>query len=841
MGAGSSFLSRHMPLFRIALSACFLFFCALPDSYASHGAEEISTPPRIRTNLNGGWNYLESQLVAAQDLPELTAPAWSVVDLPHSWNQWDATDIVPGYRRDVSWYVKSLDYQLEAGRRYFLYFEGANLITDVFINGQKAGQHVGGYVGFRMEITDLLKPEGANQIQVRVDNSHNLELIPSNKADFFIYGGITRDVWLEDVPATMLTNVHVSIPEVSTSRAITMVEFDLDQANSTKYQAEILLLEKGATEPILSSTVPVNSKKTPGIISANPLILDHPRLWSPSNPQLYDCVIRLYEKNELIDEVTQTIGYRWFHFEPNGPFFLNGKRLLIRGTHRHEEHAGFGSAMSNELHRRDIEMIKEMGANFVRLAHYPQDPEVYQACDELGLIVWDELPWCRGGVGDSAWQQNTTQLLREQILQNQHHASILFWSLGNEMYWEPDFEGGGDPDHINPFLIQLNELAHKLDPTRMTAVRKYYDGANLVDVFSPSIWSGWYAGVYKNYEQSLNSERAKYPRFLHMEYGGASHVGRHSEHPITGEGVLREDQWAEVSNQVNIQNIAKSGDWSENYAVDLFDWYLSVTENLDWFAGNAQWAVKDFATPLRPENDIPYMNQKGLLDRAGNPKDAYYVFKSYWSDKPFAYIESHTWTERTGPLDKEHELNVFSNSFSLELVLNSRSLGTKTKDITDFPASGFHWVESFAEGKNELIAIGYDEKGEVICSDTLYLNYSSIPADKPANLILSTSETEDGYQLIEALMVDKSGNRCLDFEDRVYFSHSGTGSLDHSMGTPIGSLSIRMANGRAAILFRPSAEGRGTIGIRSQHFKGTFLVFQDGKVIENLSQPFLAE
>lgn len=830
-----------MVLLRITLLSCFLFFGSLQHALASHEAEETSPPPRIRTNLNVGWNYLESQLVDVRDLPEASASSWSKVDLPHSWNQWDATDLVPGYRRDVSWYVKTLDYEVETSRRYFLYFEGANLITDVFVNGKKAGQHIGGYVGFRMEITALLSTEGVNQIQVRVDNSHNLELIPSNKADFYIYGGITRDVWLEDVPATMLTDVNISIPEVSVTRAITEVEFSINQASASKYRAEILIFPAGESEPVLTSKVTINRKKTPGIITLDPLILEDPKLWSPSTPHLYDCVVRLYEKNQLLDEVTNTIGYRWFHFEPNGPFFLNGERFLIRGTHRHEEHAGLGPAMSNELHRRDIEMIKEMGANFVRLAHYPQDPEVYKACNELGLIVWDELPWCRGGVGNASWQNTTTQLLREQILQNQHHPSILFWSLGNEMYWEPDFEGGGDPNNINPFLVQLNDLAHELDPTRMTAVRKYYDGANLVDAFSPSIWSGWYAGVYKNYEQSLTSERAKYPRFLHMEYGAASHLGRHTEHPITGEGVLREDQWAEVSNQVNIQNIAKSGDWSENYAVDLFDWYLSVTENLDWFAGNAQWAVKDFATPLRPENDIPYINQKGLLDRAGNPKDAYYVFKSYWSETPFAYIESHSWTERTGPLEKEHELTVFSNSSSLELWLNGRSLGTKIRNTTDFPASGFHWMESFTEGENELIAIGYQENGQEICRDTLNVTYSSTLADKPSTLILSSTPAEDGFQLIEAIMVDKAGNRCLDFEDRIYFSHSGTGALMQNMGTPTGSLSIRMANGRAAILFRPSEVGTGTIGIRSQHFKGTFLIFQDGKVVKTRSQPFLQE
>jgi beta-galactosidase len=287
-------------------------------------------------------------------------------------------------------------------------------------------------------------------------------------------------------------------------------------------------------------------------------------LWSPENPHLYTVVTQLLQSEKVIDEKTETSGYRWFKFEPYGAFFLNGERLLLRGTHRHEEHAGYGAAMPNELHRKDIELIKEMGANFIRLGHYPQDPEIYKACNELGLIVWDELPWCRGGIGEEVWQANTERLLKEQIQQNFNHPSILFWALGNEIYWLPDFENGDDEQRLNTFVKKLNDVAHDLDKDRMTAIRKYYAGADLVDVFSPSIWSGWYAGVYTNYKNTITQNQKKYRQFLHMEYGGSSHVGRHTENPITGNGSLNEDDWAEVSNQVDIKNIAKEGDWTEN-------------------------------------------------------------------------------------------------------------------------------------------------------------------------------------------------------------------------------------------------------------------------------------
>ncbi len=318
-----------------------------------------------------------------------------------------------------------------------------------------------------------------------------------------------------------------------------------------------------------------------------------------------------------------------------------------------------------------------MGGNFVRLGHYPQDPSVYKACDKLGIIVWDELPWCRGGYGESVWRANTSRLLNEMIDQNYNHPCIAFWSLGNEAGWMPDFENGDNRDTMAMVLNELNDLAHSLDSSRFTAFRKDEVAALIVDVYSPSIWAGWYAGVYKNYENALIDSRYKYKHLLHMEFGGDSHFGRHNEHPITGEGMLRSDTWSESESQLKVESISQKGDYSENYMVDLFDWYLNVSERLDWFAGSAQWSLKDFATPIRPENPIPYMNQKGLVDRAGNPKDAYYVFKSHWAQKlAFVYIESHSWLQRYGKPNASSEVCVFSNCDSVRLWLNGVNQGT---------------------------------------------------------------------------------------------------------------------------------------------------------------------
>ena len=290
-------------------------------------------------------------------------------------------------------------------------------------------------------------------------------------------------------------------------------------------------------------------------------LISNPILWDTKNPYLYNLTVNLKEEGKTVDEVNEKVGFRWFEFKDYGAFYLNGNRLKLRGTHRHEEHAGVGSAMSNKQHRADMELIKEMGANFVRLAHYPQDPEIYRACDELGLLVWDELPWCRGGIGNDNWKINTKNMLREIIEQNYNHPSVIIWSLGNEIYWLPDFEGGDDIDKLKDYLTELNNYAHELDPYRKTAIRKFYEGSDIVDVFSPSIWSGWYSGSYKSYQKAVDKYKKEYKHFLHTEYGGSSHVGRHTENPITGEGKIQADGWEEAIVQSDVPNIAKVGDW----------------------------------------------------------------------------------------------------------------------------------------------------------------------------------------------------------------------------------------------------------------------------------------
>ncbi len=776
--------------------------------------------------LNNDWYYLEQNIPTINEL-NATNMHWQNIDLPHTWNAFDATDNEPGYRRDAGWYRKNIFIpKTDDPRIYRLYFEGVNISSEIYMNGKKAGEHVGGYVGFTVDITPHLRLGERNELIVRADNSMNPNIIPSQKSDFFIFGGITRDVWLQVLNTTFIDRVHISTPRVTDKVAETISEINLSNTanQKKKYTIEAVILNPD-NKVVSKISIQKKIEAGAGKITMNLPVVKNPQLWSPDHPQLHELTLTLKDGEKVVDRISERFGFRWYEFAEHGPFYLNGKRLLLRGTHRHEEYAGYGNAMPDSLHRRDIKMMKEMGANFVRLAHYPQDPEIYRACDELGLLVWDELPWCRGGMGGKEWQANTKRLLKEQIEQNYNHPSIILWSVGNEMYWLPDFPNGGDPDSLKDFVSQLNDLTHELDPHRLTTMRKFYDGAELTDVFSPSIWAGWYSGVYKTYREALEISRDKYKRFFHAEYGGSSHIGRHTENPITGEGMIEENEWSEQPNMINIKKISSDGDWSENYIVDLFDWHLMVSEKLPWFTGNAQWAFKDFGTPLRPENPIPYMNQKGLVDRAGKPKDAYYVFKSYWTTDPkFCYIESPTWIERNGRQSEMRQVCVYSNCDQVRLVLNGNELELRERNISDFPACGFHWDVKFRKGGNELTAIGYSDEQEVT-RHAIELMYSTKKFGKPEELVLSADRLENGNYLINARVVDEKGQTCLDFNERVYFDHNGAGSLKVNLGTPNGSSVIECANGRAAIEYVPDEKGSAVIEARTQDFKGTYIHF----------------
>jgi beta-galactosidase len=793
------------------------------------GGQIYDLRKRGATRISASWEYLENNTT---DVTKAAAAApWVHVDLPHTWNAFDSVDAEPGYRRDAAWYRRTLVIPAsEHGTRHALRFDAANMKAQVYVNGVPAGAHVGGYLPFEVDITDLARV-GTNTVMVRVDNSIDRQVIPSQSSDFVLYGGLTRDAYLITRPSRYIAAIEIATPRVSDEAGATRIT-----AAVANFAADVPIKVAAVVRDPSGNEVARAERAVTLRAGRTSITLDlptvpRPALWSPSSPNLYTAEAQLLAADGTVLHTTSDrFGYRWYEFKPHGAFYLNGKRLLIRGSHRHEEHAGYGGAVPAVIERADLAAAKALGVNFLRLAHYPQAPAVYRAADELGILLWDELPWCRGGVGDASWKGNTERMLREQIAYDRNHPSIIIRSLGNELDWLPDFPGGDEAQAIKTFFTHLNSVAKQLDPSRPTAVRKYPEGAEIVDVFSPSLWPGWYQGGYSQYESTVRKAQAMYPRLLHVEYGGDSHVGRHLNNVRNG-----------APPPAGAPSIANASPWDETYIVDLFDWYLHITERLDDYPGNAQWALKDFATPLRPGNPIPYINEKGLLDREGRPKEAYWVFKSYWTEPvgaaAFCHIYGHTWTERYGAADTPRTVRIYCNTPRAKLAVNGVDLGMRERDIAKFPAAGLTWDVKLVPGANTLEATGF-VAGVAVARDRLAINYRVGGNGPLTDITLTASPRGDGLVLIEALGFDADGKRALDSAERVYFSLDGGGALLEKYGVPDKSAVIEMANGRASILYKPEPGNPGTIGVVSQNFRGRYIsVSSDGCADHFASSP----
>src|SRR4030095_3790573 len=514
------------------------------------------------------------------------------------------------------------------------------------------------------------------------------------------------------------------------------------------------------------------------------------------NPQLYTLELTAGEFTQ-----TEKIGFRNFEFVDNGPFLLNGKRLLLRGTHRHEDHAGVAAAMTEDRMRREIIMMKEMGVNFIRLGHYQQSRIILNLCDSLGILVWEEIPWCRGGLGGDLYKEQAQRMLTNMIEQHYNHTSVIIWGLGNENDWPGDFPEF-DQQKIILFMKELNDLSHKLDPSRKTAIRRCDFCKDIVDVYSPSIWAGWDRGIYTEYKQVTEEEFKKVKHFLHVEWGGDSHAGRHSENPDkalqqvqTGGGT--DERTGDASLFGGAARVSKDGDWSESYICNLIDWHLKEQETMPWLTGAAQWPFKDFSTPVRPDNPVPYMNQKGVVERDLTKKEAYYVFQSYWTMKPMAHIYGHSWPIRWGNADEEKMIKVYSNCDEAELFVNGKSAGIRKRKSQESPAAGLRGNVIVNKGKNEVRVIA--RKGKVIVADSISFQYQTEKWSNPAKLLIEKIKEANDTVTIQAKLLDNKSVQCLDAADFIRFGLAGEGKLIDDLGTSSGSRYVQLYNGRAII------------------------------------------
>lgn len=805
----------------------------------------ISFSQTTTVRLNDNWQFLKSDLggiweavrpILKPGNPECV-PLWENVTLPHCFNASDAVDPDVNYYQGPGWYKTQLEINnpFENGRT-LLHFEGAGQKTEVFIYTTRVGSHVGGYDEWTVDITDAVKSflsdkknvatfKGKIPLSIRCDNSRDVEMIPSDLSDFNLYGGIYRYLNLKYVPVVELERLFVNA-SVDAKGALGKLDIILKTNNKSSVQKVNLNLE--ITDPkgkiVASNKQEIdadNSEKTVFNVS-----IKKPLLWSPANPNLYTCKAVISGASGS-QTVIEHVGFRNYEFVENGPFILNGSRLLIRGTHRHEDHAGVGSAMSESQIRSEMMLIKEMGANFIRLGHYQQSRICLDLCDSLGIMVWEEIPWCRGGVGGETYKNQAYRMMTNMITQHRNHPAIILWGLGNENDWEGDFptmEKKSYNKAIRDFMTSLNDLAHKLDSTRCTSIRRCDFAKDIPDVYSPSIWAGWYRGIYTEYKDMTNKEINGVKRFFHAEWGGDSHAGRHSETPDkglqnikTGGGV--DERLGDSARYGGAARVSKDGDWSESYICNLFDWHLKEQETMPNLTGAAFWTFKDFSTPVRPDNPVPYVNQKGVIERDQTKKEAYFVFQSFWAEKPMAHIYGHSWPVRWGNANEEKMVKVYSNCDEAELFFNGKSQGVKKRNSQDFPAGGLRWNVVYNAGENMIKVIAKSGKSTV--TDEIIQSYQTDTWGKPAQMILSKIIQKGDTATIEVKLFDKNKIMCLDARNVVTFGITGDGKLIDNLGTASGSRVVELQNGRAIIRVKLK-EGKNITSVKSDGIPTVF-------------------
>lgn len=767
-----------------------------------------------RGSLGGPW---EAWRKANDD-----ANVWTKVEVPHCFNAFDSVDPDGPYYQGPGWYRTKISLANPfLNGRTLLHFEGAGQKTEVFIHTERVGSHVGGYDEFLVDITEQAKKfPGDVPIAVMCDNSRDLEMIPSNLSDFNLYGGLYRYVNLNYVPAISLERVHV-IPELlANGKAKAVVIARLYNPSSLKDEVELHVKIVDPGDRVIHSS----SRKLPLWTDAQALStfsIDSPLLWSPRQPSLYHCLVTLKSVHGE-SAIAERFGLRSFEFVKNGPFKLNGERLLIRGTQRHEDHAGVAAAMTEDLMRHEMKLIKDLGANFIRLGHHQQSRAILDLCDELGLLVWEEIPWCRGGLGGERYKEQARRMLRNMIDQHRNHPSVIIWGIGNENDWPGDFEEF-DKDKIRAFMIELNTLSHTLDPSRKTAIRRCDFCKDVVDVYSPSIWAGWYQGRYTEYKNRSLAEIKKVDHFLHMEWGGDSHARRHSEEIekvlagyVAGQAPDERGLDYQLTGGV-LARAPQDGDWSETYICNLFDWHLKEQETMPELAGTAQWIFKDFATTLRPGNPVPRVNQKGLVERDFTLKEGYFVFQSYWAEKPMVHIYGHSWPVRWGERDETKLLKVYSNCPSVELFVNGESVGMKQREARDFPAAGLRWLVKFKEGENVVRAVARREK----ISDEIRFVYQVQKWDKPAKIVLEELRLAAEISTIQVTARDAKDALCLDARNVVRFALAGDGRLIDNLGTSITSRKVELYNGLALISIK--RKGKSVVSVSSEGLPTAFL------------------
>lgn len=592
------------------------------------------------------------------------------VDLPHTWNAQDALSGRTDYKRGLGHYERRLFVPADwKGQRLYLRFEGANSIADLFVNGRHAGQHRGGYGAFVFEITDYVDYGKANTLRVSVNNAETLELMPL-VGDFNFYGGLYRDVHLVRTGPTCISlldhgssGIRLVQDSVSKDYAAIRALVALSNGSDTATQAEVLLRLLDGDREVAAQRLTLTLPPDSSVEGSLPVSLRRPHLWDGRrDPFRYRAEVSLWRNGHEVDRVEQPLGLRYYHIDPERGFFLNGRHLPLRGVCRHQDRSEVGNALRREHHDEDAAIMAEMGANAVRLAHYPQAEYFYDLMDRYGFIVWAEIPFVGpGGYSDEgfvnlpAFRQNGREQLVELIRQHYNHPSIVVWGLFNELSMR-----GDDPV---PYIKELNDLAHREDPTRLTVAASNTDGAlNFVtDAMAWNRYDGWYGGTPAGLGQWLDHMHTTHPdlRIAISEYGAGASL-YHQQDTL-------------------VKTVATSFWHPENWQTHyhMTNWREISARPFVW--GSFIWNLFDFGAAHRHEGDRVGINDKGLVsfDRRTR-KDAFYFYKANWNKEvPLLYLAERRCTRRTRPVQT---FMAFTNQPEAELFVNGTSCGHAKTD-----------------------------------------------------------------------------------------------------------------------------------------------------------------
>lgn len=619
------------------------------------------------TQLKDNWKFVKS----AADASTAAASTGELVCLPHTWNAKDGQDGGNDYYRGTCWYVKDLTRpEYPTGDQVYLEFLGAAMIADVYVNGKQLAHHEGGYSTFRVNITDELAE--TNTLAVAVNNEDNTICYPQ-KADFTFYGGLYRMVNLIIVPRDHFELDYCGTPGIKVTPIV-----DLDAQKAT------VTVEAWVSGSASSVSFEVNGESKSSPVADNhaqaEFVIENVHLWDGINdPYLYTARASLTSG----DTVSTRFGCRAFHMDPQEGFFLNGRPYLLRGVSRHQDFKDVGNALTPEHHKKDMEIIRELGATTLRLAHYQHAQEFYDLCDENGLIVWAEIPYITMHMKDA--RANTLSQMEELIVQNYNHPSIITWGLSNEIT---------AASAVNEDLLEnhrlLNDLCHRLDATRPTTMANVFmletDSPilEIPDINSYNLYFGWYLGELEQNDEFFDEYHAKYPDRVigFSEYGADANPQYQSTTP-------------------------EKGDYTETYQTVYHEHMMQMIEARPWLWATHVWNLFDFAADGRDEGGKHGENQKGLvtIDRK-TKKDAFYLYKAAWNkNEKFVHLCGRRYVDRTEDVT---EIKVYSNQPEVTLLVDGKEIATQTgKTIFAFrvPITGAHTITAKADSCEDTITV----------------------------------------------------------------------------------------------------------------------------------------